>query len=200
MQTGWRLINGSWYYLLENGIMNTDNIILDNRYYTFYDTGKLLSTEILISRQGQQKSEWCWAACAVMIGTYHTNIHITQKQVVEYIKGYDINEGAYPWEVVDAINYASDFGKSAYQINRPLEFNEIVSTLDSNKPFCISMKWFTVNYSHTVVAAGYNLDENTIFIIDPAENAENTYYDYTSLKNGTQIRSGYGYWNYTIEY
>ncbi|MBS5874285.1 MAG: C39 family peptidase [Clostridiales bacterium] len=190
MQIGWKKINESWYYFLSNGSMNTKALTLGSRKYTFYSSGKLLSTEILITRQKQEKSNWCWAASSVMVGTYNTNSTRTQSDTVKYVKGSLINQGGTDSEAVKALNYSSNFTKTG-EIVRPLSFKNAVSSIDNNHPFEMHISW-NGGGGHMIVGAGYDLEARSVRAIDPWSDTKTTYYDYSSLINGANLLTGTG--------
>ena len=52
-----------------------------------------------IPLEGQQKSNWCWAASARMLSFSYYDVTKTQTQAVVYVKGADINDGGTVYEL-----------------------------------------------------------------------------------------------------
>ncbi len=182
MHTGWSHINGEWYYFKSNGIMNTMPIELGNRFYTFYTWGSqkgwLRSTTIYIDEEKQHMSNWCWAACSVMVGRYGTDSQIIQSQVVNEIKGTVINLGGTEKDEVKGIYIASEERKNAVIIgNDKFEFNDIVDIIDANHPLILNLYW-NDGSKHAVVCAGYDRHTGQIYIVNPAESMDSMLYDY----------------------
>lgn len=61
---------------------------------------------VKITRYSQNKTNWCWAACAQMIGNYYGN-NKSQKTICKKIKGKSINEGASDDELETALKYVT---------------------------------------------------------------------------------------------
>lgn len=190
MVTGWRKINDNWYYFLENGYMNKKPLTLKSRYYKFTSSGKMYLTEILVKRQTQESNKWCWAASAVMIGTYYTNSNITQRETVKYVKGSTKYEGGTDYEVIKAINYSSNFTKSSSKV-KPLKYKKYIEKIDDNHPVALHISWYSGG-GHMVVGAGYDSNSRAIRVIDPWAHTKTTYYDYASVINGTRFLTGSG--------
>ncbi len=79
-----------------------------------------------------------------------------------------------------------------YNTNSKITQEDIVSEIDSNKPFSVSMQWDSGSGAHTIVCAGYNVNNNSIRIIDPAQGCGVNYYKYNDIIDGTTIKSGKG--------
>lgn len=190
MKTGWVKIADYWYFLLPDGQMNTEYIVQGSRSYWFHPFGHLMTSIINIPRQRQEKDNWCWAASAVMIGRYGTGSSISQTQVVKQVKGSVVNDGGTDSEVVSAIKYVSQYGKKP-RITTPKSYVDMSNYIDQNKLFAIHMSW-TTGGGHMIVGAGYSLDGKSIYCVDPWENTQNRYYNYSGLVNGTTIATGRG--------
>ncbi|MCQ2512806.1 MAG: C39 family peptidase [Lachnospiraceae bacterium] len=200
MCTGWQYINGSWYYLETSGAMRTIPYYTSTRHYEFFSSGQLRLTQLNVTRRQQERSQWCWVASAVMVGTRHSGISISQGLVVYYVKGI---EGNYPGtlpETVSALYYASNneiYGTSTSIDNFP--YSSAVAEIDDNQPFLIRMGWNSGG-AHMVVGAGYDHEDNSIYIIDPYGNCLSEYFGYYRLITGCTINSGQGRWTHTIYY
>lgn len=220
MHTGWLKDNGKWYYFTSRGIMverwvkingywyyfepidgnmRTSPFTHDYRTYTFYSSGELMTTRILIDRQAQEKSYWCWAASSVMVGTYYTSSTVTQTNVVRYVKGSDVNEGGDSSEEVKAVNYASNGTKSSKYKFLFIKFDDLVDHIDNNHPFIMNMKW-DGGMGHAVVGAGYDVLNEQIWIIDPWGSISSRFYEYDELMKGVTMASGTGHCSGIIVY
>jgi glucan-binding YG repeat protein len=192
MQTGWLKLNSDWYYLNADGTMRKDNLIEKKRCYYFDSSGKLFKTEILIQRQAQEKSNWCWAACSAMVGKYYTNSSITQSDIVKFIKGDTYNRSGQPEEIVDAIRYASKNTKNPKFISEYLNYSEVVEKIDENHPFVIGVRRDINGYKiggHAIVCAGYDKLHSTVRIIDPWGLTETKYYAYFDILHNYEFGS-----------
>lgn len=83
-----------------------------------------------------------------------------------------------------------------YNTNSKITQEDIVSEIDSNKPFSVSMQWDSGIGGHSIVCSGYKLstdvNSNSIRIIDPGPNCGVNYYKYNDIIDGTTIKSGKG--------
>lgn len=200
MVTGWKYINNKWYYFNSGGDMRTDYLHTSTRDYYFYSTGELYKTKMNISRQQQEQSKWCWAACASMIGEYITGYLKSQSSIVQYIKRSIVNSAATFPEMNNAIYYVSDYTKNGYNLStNSFSYNSAVSQIDNNQLFAMYISW-NILYGHYVVGAGYNNTGHKIYVIDPNGSAANSYYKYDDLVDGVQLYSGYGKWTTAIIY
>lgn len=170
MQMGWRKINGYWYYFESTGRMRTTVLKQNQRMYYFKTTGEMYGTRIFGIHQHQQKYNWCWAACAIMVGTYNiTNPNVTQQQIVSK---YSVND---EWGTligtISAVEFASMYTKNAYYCQIE-DFNTIVNYIDSNKPFILNASLKEGGKGHSIVCSGYFTLGNLIHITDPAQEFE----------------------------
>lgn len=193
MHTGWSYINGEWYYFKSNGAMNVLPITIDGIIYDFYNDenfryGQLRETLISLIRQEQEKSHWCWAACAVMAGTYKTSSKKTQTDVAKHIfNGSVINIGIEINKTRDAFEFASEYSKSGKVIEKEdITFNNLVSLIDANHPFILRVKWSEYS-GHVLVGTGYERHLGEVFLVDPSEENNSKYYDYKKLMSGITI-------------
>lgn len=198
MQIGWKKISGSWYYFNSNGTMRVQPITIGTRKYAFSGTGKLIVTEILISKQKQEQLDWCWAACAVMVGTYETNSKKTQSDIVKNIKVDPNSLGGKPSETVKAVNYASNNKKIGHNEGCLIGFDKLVDEIDNNRPMILLWQW-SGGGGHMVVCSGYHTD-GFVHVTDPDENIDSSYYKYDDLLNGFEIEGHKGTTYSTITY
>lgn len=142
----------------------------------------------------QSKINWCWAACAEMLGIYYGN-NYTQSNICKYVMGNTDDQSATIHEAGTAIQYATDQNTAIkyWEISE----DDVLYELTAGRPFAIRLVWNNGN-GHLVVCGGYTAGE--LRILDPLEsNGSSTYYEYDELVNGTQTTGGYGRWHYTIE-
>ncbi len=141
-----------------------------------------------ITRSEQQKSNWCWAACAKMIGNYYGKT-ITQSNIVEYVKGdYNNNDVANMYEANSALIYASDMST---EFDGVLSLSEVKREIDDGDPIEIRIGWDggTLMRGHFLVVGGYRI--SSIRIIDPATSSSGSkYFTYSALINGADLDSG----------
>ena len=204
MCIGWEYINGAWYYFNTSGDMRTDDLFASSRYYKFYPSGQLKSTRIVISRHEQQNDNWCWAACAVMVGTYESNLPITQSDVVLYVKGRLGDFPALVSETKEALEYASGFSVTSHSTvanSYYFPYSAAASEIDNNRMFIMILDWDnSLIGGHNVVGAGYNHENNSIYVIDPAEDCPSHFYQYDLMVNGMKFESGTGSWWKVVYY
>ena len=119
----------------------------------------------------QERDRWCWAATSQMVIS-HLGGNKTQSQIVRYVKGKIINEGAKDKEVISGLNWA---GLSATRTNGIITFGKIVSQISANQPILAHINWKNESdLGHMVVIRGfYNYTETgqrDVYYKDPAQN------------------------------
>ena len=200
MCKGWQYIGGYWYYFNDSGTMRIVDLYTTLRIYSFDTSGHWISTVLRVTRQHQEKTRWCWAASAVMVGRFNTNSTKTQSDVVYHIKHSLENEAGEDWESNYALYYASDLTKvGTITAIDSFSYSTAVANIDESKPFMVKMLWYSGS-AHMVAGAGYRITDNAIYLIDPATNCSSAFYQYSKLKRGTSIQSGTGKWITTICY
>ena len=200
MVLGWKKIDGYYYYFHSNGVLNTAYFSDSKCHYYFYATGRLKRVEAKVIRQSQQKSNWCWAACASMAGEYVTGTRKTQSAVVTEIKGSAINQGASDEETRNALCFASDYEVYWDYITNPhFDFTDAVELLDAKRVFVMHFEWDMFRW-HYLVCSGYDLENEKLQIVDPWANSQTNYYKYSELRHEAAIESGVGWWNGTLRY
>ena len=125
-----------------------------------------------ITRHYQQKTNWCWVACAQMIGEYKNKL-IPQKSICKSVKGTTNNYAATIEETAQALANAT--GKTcAYKASK-LKFSTVQSQIDDRRPLIAGLAlvdYRTNTFSgHAVVISGYSTKHNKkrIRIVDPAK-------------------------------
>ena len=147
--------------------------------------------QLSVTRQKQEKSSWCWAACARMVGHYITKSAKTQSAIVKNVKGSVINEGASNAETKKAIQYAVGSNYSV-KTNGVVPMVNFVSSIYSQQhPAAIKITWNS-GKGHIVVIAGVNSTSNTLYVIDPWESTPSKWMNFNAMCNGTTFVTGTG--------
>lgn len=150
--------------------------------------------KLSVSRFAQERTSWCWAACAQMIGNYMTGTKKTQASIVEYVKGAVINEGGTQSENKKAVQYTigSNYTASAKEVVTLAQFKYYIN---KGQPASIRITAST-GAGHRYVVAGYQ--DSKLFLIDPWEDEVDAWYSYTALVNGVELPTIEGQYTYTI--
>ena len=154
--------------LYEQIILQYYNAAVNDQWELIKINPTLLNTP---QTYGQEKSLWCWAACAQMDAATFGN-NKTQTQIVNYVKGVnnapDVKGTLL--ESVTACEYAS--GTTNQYENKPVsnmpEAN-LISKLNSGKPVTAQMFVNTNQNGHSVIIFGYRIENGTkyFYIRDP---------------------------------
>lgn len=142
-----------------------------------------------VQRFKQGDTNWCWAACARMIGVYHSN-SVTQHDIVRHVKGKVKNEGATASEMKNALSFVCGRHYTVKYHKSPLSYDAMQSQIARNYPIAIGIQWSSGG-GHMEVLSAYN-NKHRVTLIDPWENRENRTYDYTQLINGTTLFGSFG--------
>lgn len=149
---------------------------------------------IYVHRYEQEKSQWCWAASAQMIG--HTlGRTVSQRDIVDYTKGTVANIPADIWDASKAVDYATL--RYSEVRGAPLTYTDAKSELDDGEPFYISIGWKNGS-GHAVVVSGYNTNADTLAVVDPAHGCGLKSFSYDSMITECRFQSGVGTWRNTI--
>lgn len=138
---------------------------------------------VAVARYTQERSQWCWAACAQMIGKAVTYSAKSQSSICTKIFGTVKNTGATAAQTKTALAYTT--GKTCK--NTGLISNASVQTeINQDQPFIAGILWNSGG-GHMVTVYGYS--DSKVAIIDPESSATkgSRYYEYSKLKNGTQF-------------
>lgn len=156
-----------------------------------YATGnyKLLN----VTKYSQEKSNWCWAASAQMLGKYYTGSKIDQSNIVYHVKGSTtVNETAYDDETRSAISYAVG---SSYLVTRSgvKSYASLENAIyNKSKPFAIKVVW-SGGGAHILVVSGVNGFTSDLFhLINPSASRPNAWYSYNALVNGATFPNDTG--------
>lgn len=170
---------------------------------TYFDIetseGNILSTRatgnykfLSVTKYAQEKSNWCWAACAKMLGKYYTGVAMSQSDIVTYVQGSSSgNNLATGNDTKKALTYAT---------SRVVTFTGVqsYSAIENRiyvgeKPFCINViKSNGIGHLHVVNGINGLPASEQINLIDPSPNNGSKWYQYTALVNGTEFPFGTG--------
>lgn len=153
---------------------------------------KVNASTLNVTRYQQEKSNWCWAATARMIGKYVANTSLSQTQIVTYVKGSAVNSGGSDSEVNKAITIAT--GNRAHTTYTPTIFaySEFSKRIGSGRPVGIKMSWNSGG-AHALAVSGALDSSQNIRIVDPAVGCSSLIWrSYSGLVNGGSVLSGSG--------
>lgn len=153
--------------------------------FTYVNTTYGAAKTLNVTRYQQEKTNWCWAACAKMMGNYLGNGY-SQSEICKNVKGNTNNNTASLDEVTSAIKYAT--GKTVTR-SGIIALYTISRSIDNNKPLVIRMQWNSGG-GHVVVVSGYN--DAKVRLVDPASGCSTAWYTLSDLGSGTTIQSGTG--------
>jgi hypothetical protein len=169
---------------------------------TFNFSALAASKRLCVQIEGQEKSLWCWAATAVMSGHYYYNYKTgstsnrSQSDVVLYVKGNTLNQGATIAETSTAMGYAamnhsdcqSNYSTMTYQ------YSTLKGFINLNKPIIAT----GINYDgsgHAIIIEGYKDGTESIYneidCIDPANGGEARRVYYSEF-----LANGQGFFDY----
>lgn len=137
----------------------------------------------------QQKSNWCWAAAALMAGEYkYSASTATQPKIVAHVKGNStINETASIFETVDATEYVTnDTIELSTTLTSPWSFSQVKTSIEHGFPVIPLAVKGLVN-GHFYVIIGCNSSTNQIKLIDPLNGIAYTC-NWSDFNNGTWSR------------
>ena len=155
--------------------------------YMLWDYGLVLST----IQQQQQKSNWCWAACAKIMGDYvNGGTSRSQSEIAQYING-GANEYGSIYDLANGAAYATYFNKS-FGTAGVFSYSRIDTEIGDYKPISllngkyIGERWI----GHFMVCIGYvindnSLNDSSLFIYDVGDNSYH-WLTYNEYKNGTK--------------
>jgi hypothetical protein len=148
----------------------------------------------------QQQTNWCWAACTLMIYTYYNVTNTSQCQLAnqEFGKWNNccVNGSSSACDqplsndnITKLLNVENAL--SARFANNTLTFFNLDTQIGYNQPVLIGINW-TAGGGHVALAVGTNSSNNNVTLNDPAEDAQKVV-TYNDLKNGY----GAGSWDET---
>lgn len=151
----------------------------------------------------QEKTNWCWAASAWMIGKKATNNSTrTQTNLVVYVKGSNVNQGGTLSESALAAKYMTSNSYSFATRTTPFTHSQIRTHIVALKPIYASAGYYNSSGvrvgGHAVVIYGYNYPDKIveyIYYMDPWD-GRSYYTTYNAFKNGSfngRIAEGHVY-------
>ena len=157
---------------------------------TFYIV-QAANVTINVTKCAQEKSKWCWAACAEMVGKYYGH-SFSQKNICKHVKGQVIDEAATISEITSALGYTTSHTVNSTGV---LSFSGLSKAIYAGSPRVIRIGWTSGN-GHVYVLAGIREETGGqtagLYLIDPIAGHGNAYYAYTKLVNGTNLAAGHG--------
>lgn len=122
--------------------------------------------ELKVTRQTQNRSQWCWAACASMVGQYVTGRTYSQSTIVAAVLGNYENIAATPDQVREALSFA--LGNTSVFCLGTFDFSGIQYYLGRNKPLEIEMQYGI--FSHLLIISGLQ-NPDYVQLIDPSSDS-----------------------------
>ena len=148
--------------------------------------------KVSVTKYTQEKLNWCWAACAQMLGKYYYK-NMSQTTICKKTMKQVVDKTANAGEMVVALQHATNRhvvwkGKQ--------KLNVLVNELKEKRPFVMEMKWDNNKFSHLYVISGARLNvkgkSDALYMIDPAPKVSQQYVNYRNLVNGVKLKSGTG--------
>lgn len=118
----------------------------------------------------QRKANWCWAATVQMVLNFH-GLYVSQEQVVDRIFRQQVNEGATPDQILEALHgWAPDYrGRFSAITSTPYIFSDadLVNDLTDCWPLIVGLKnGDESGHTYVLTAVYYRLDRNRRPILD----------------------------------
>lgn len=137
---------------------------------TVYAAGGLLLTGDGFEKQ--EKSNWCWVACARNSVHHETSSHRTQKEAVRHIKGTLLNwypnETGTILEIEEAAEYISKDTEAYTGVYQTLEYRILKSEVEYSNATIACVGYYNSNNvrtgGHAVTIAGYYLSDTDEYI------------------------------------
>ncbi|MDK2810957.1 MAG: Papain-like cysteine protease AvrRpt2 [Petroclostridium sp.] len=118
----------------------------------------------------QEKTLWCWNACARMVADYRYNVTLTQSDMAAKILGSSTRDAtATHQQTASAIKLYTNSTKNTGYTNSAYTFNYVAQKLDSsNNPIIIGVNYTNVGEYHMLACYGYDsLPQEKIYFVDP---------------------------------
>lgn len=147
------------------------------------------SKNLSITRQTQEKNNWCWAASASMVGRLISSSGPSQSTICNWVKGGIVDAKASNSEMVTALALATNKSSNFSSV---YSYASIIATITNNRALVAKIEWTNGSGYHYVVFSGYNDSGSYVRITDPWYNCGNVSYAYSNLITGTAIQSGTG--------
>ncbi|MGN1031134.1 MAG: papain-like cysteine protease family protein [Butyricicoccaceae bacterium] len=145
-----------------------------------------------MTRYEQEKSNWCWAASAQMVGKYVYGTKMSQSNICTYVKGEVVNTTATISQVATALYYTTRKGTASS--NSYFSLSTSQTHINNSKPFIARLGWNSGG-GHAVAIYGYN--DSTLYVADPAVGCGKQGYTYSNMISSNKFQSGTGKWTHT---
>lgn len=143
-------------------------------YYNLKPVNADSPTTISVTVYQQENTNWCWAACAKMVGKYYSGTAISQSNIVKYIKGVVVNEMATVTQTKNAATYASSGWKTfSIMSSGSVSFSTIQTKINAGKLMisaCGVYSGGTRIGGHMMVLNGWNSgNANYVYFVNPQD-------------------------------
>ncbi|MCD7948338.1 MAG: C39 family peptidase [Oscillospiraceae bacterium] len=139
----------------------------------------------------QEKTNWCWAACAEMEGkAINPASTVTQDEIVSYTKGPTLpNTAATAISTAKAAKYASDFTATFDYQYYKWSWEKLYAEIKSGNPVIVLCGYYDKStgqrlYGHYIVIVGCYIsadDVKMVQYLDPDRDAETREFDYDTF-------------------
>jgi len=144
-----------------------------------------------VTKYTQEKSQWCWAACAKMMGAYH-GYNYSQNTICKKAWGKVVDESLTLTATTRVLKFTT---KKNVKRSGVLSYKSFVTDMKGKRPRVLRMSWIS-GKGHLYVVAGTKDAsgpvQNALYLIDPEPGKASGYFSYSALKNGTTLASGTG--------
>lgn len=146
---------------------------------------------LIMTNVKQEKSNWCWAACSQMVGTWKWG-NKTQSDIVRYTYGSSLpNYTASSSQTAFAATYASN-NNATWTVGSTLFLSEVTTQINSrNNPVIAGCLYNSGSGGHMLVVRG--VSNNSLLISDPGKGSSE-WVNYNTFANSYGGR----YWNETV--
>lgn len=200
-------INTGTYYIKVYGNSNANG-----REYSLHFDVSAPSVSMWAQTIAQEKTNWCWAACAEMTGEAYWRIvnnyqkplrDVTQTQIVQNVHGNTLDTASKSIdETASALDFALDltFGKCD-GVSYAYSKDEIFRRIWTNCQTIIARVGRGTQMGHNVVIKGIRINDDStmLTIIDPANGADVLSVDLDVMKNSGYRPSDNRVWTHTVK-
>lgn len=135
---------------------------------TEHVTPSYVDYELLpIPTHKQRETKWCWAASSEMV-IDHLGGNETQEDIVKYVKGSLINQGADDREVQRGLRWAGLASTIELDV---VPFRTLTKQIKRNQPLLAHILWNSTKTGHMLVIRGYKEDTDnglwSVYYKDP---------------------------------
>lgn len=144
-----------------------------------------------LRRYEQEKTNWCWVACAQMLAKNQVATTVTQTEAVIHVKGSDVNEPAESiYEIEDAVKFISNNAFSTIKGEVVLQENALKEKMAAGYPVIAGMAvvFGTSGTGHAFVIDRYDDSNRNVRLVNPWPGST-TRHEYTY----DQIACGVGF-------